>query len=285
MLTATRALKRRGQVGVLLPQIENLRELHTGYFKYRPRGGNVTMIAGPPGALKSGLAVYMAAHWASMGLEGLYLSADLDQHTAITRTAGALSGNLVDTIAKSISDENGAAFAYYEQVLDIPLRFSFNPSPAMADVRAELDAWVEMWDSYPKFIVIDNLLDVIPSGGDSETSGYKSILLEVKDLARKTGAHVIILHHMSESDQGDGRKGNVTRPASRKAVMGKVSQTPENVMSVAFDDNTGMLLISLVKHRGGKADATAENYISLRVDPARNTISPRTQNVVTYEHE
>lgn len=274
---------RRGSVGVLLPQIPNLGALHNGYFEWRPRGGNVTMIAGIPGALKSLLAVYMAAQWAQMGVEGLYVSADLDQHTAITRTAGALSGQAVNSIAQALTD-GGPATAYYEEVLDIPLRFSFNPSPTIQDVKDELTAWVEMWDSYPKFMVIDNLLDVIPSGGDSETTGYKSVLLEVKEIARQTGAHILILHHMSEGDQNDGRKGNPFQPASRKAVMGKVSQSPENVMSVAFDTNENQLVVSMVKHRGGKADATATVVERFYVDPARNTISPPLRTVVGYEH-
>lgn len=284
MYSAKRALAQRGQTGTLLPQIDSLGELHSGYFEYRPRGGNVTMMAGIPGALKSCLAIYMAAKYAEAGLEGLYLSADLDQHTAITRTAGALSGNQINSIAQALREQPGAE-EYYGELLDIPLRFSFNPSPSMRDVENEINAWVEMWDSYPRFIFVDNLLDVIPSGGDSETTGYKSILLDVKTLARRTGAHIFILHHMSEANQDDGRKGDTTVPASRKAVMGKVSQTPENVMSLAFDTYSNQLLVSMVKHRGGKADPTAGQYVRLDVDPSRNTIHRRRQTVVTYTHD
>lgn len=272
MLSATRALARTGQIGVALPRIEALGGLYDGYFKYRPRGGNVTMIAGIPGAQKSGLALYMASQWAAMGVEGLYISADLDQHTAMTRTAAALTGDMVDNVASAIETNGG--LSHYSEILDIPLRFSFEPDPTLGDVRKEVDAWVETWDNYPKVIVVDNLLDVIPESGDSETTGYKSILLETKKLARKTAAHVFILHHMSESSQG-GKHYDPYEPPPRTAVMGKVSQTPENVMSVAFDSPRSQIAMSMVKHRGGPSDPSGQIQERVQIDAARNTIYRR----------
>lgn len=260
MLSAWRAITRSGSIGEPLPHVDALGELHEGHFKWTPRGGQVTMIAGMPASQKSGLATFVAANWAKMGLAGLYISADMDRHTATTRTAAALSGHQVDSVAKSL-DSGGAAF--YADVLDVPLSFSFNPSPSLDDVRLEVDAYVETYGAYPRFMVVDNLLD-IDEGGDSETSAYKLILLELKTMARETGALILVLHHMSEAG------GDPFMPAPRSRVMGKVTQTPENVLSIAFDPHRDQLVGSLVKHRNGPASATAEIVFRLDADPSRN---------------
>jgi len=262
VIPASVAISRTGVIGDPLPKIPAFEELHSGFFKWTPRGGQVTMVAGAPGTQKSGVAVYMATEWARVGIPGLYMSADMDRHTAITRSAAALSGHTIDVVTRAI--ESGAE-DYYAEALNLPLHFSFNPSPTLGDLRLELEAWVEAWDTYPRFIVVDNLLDVIPDSGDSETTGYKAILLDLKHLARSTGAHILVLHHMSEFF------GDTTMPAPRKFVMGKVSQSPENVLSLGFDPIRLQAVLSLVKHRNGPSSAGAEIVARLDADPERNT--------------
>jgi hypothetical protein len=54
--------------------------------------------------------------------------------------------------------------------------------------------------------------------------------------------------------------------------MGKVSALPELVLSVALDGAANVYRIAVVKNRHGKADPTAENFVTLSVDPAHMTL-------------
>lgn len=264
MLTATRAIARSKQAGVPLPRLPELHDLHEGYFGFHPRGGQQTMICGQPGSQKSGFAIWLAGQWARMGITVLYVCADMDQHTASTRLVASVTGDTTTDVAEGLA--LGAEDYYAGLLGNLPVRFAFAPNPTFDDIKDELDAWVELWDEYPRVIVIDNLLDIIPTAGDNEFAGYKTILLDAKTLARETGAAVFILHHMSEAGT------DPEWPAARKFVMGKVNQTPENVMSVAFAEGDREFRLSMVKHRNGPSDATADKgrVVRLRVHPERN---------------
>ena len=63
---------------------------------------------------------------------------------------------------------------------------------------------------------------------------------------------VVVLHHVSENDS------KPRYPASRKALMGKVSQLPELILTVALDGD--QFHIAAVKNRDGVSDPTAESY-------------------------
>lgn len=277
MLTASRALTVKGHIGEPLPDLPVLADFHGPEWEYRPRGGQVTMIVGQPGSQKSGLALHLAGEWGKVGVPTLYFSADMDQHTAITRLAASITGDRTRDVADGVESGNGAY--YSDAVGDVSVRFVFDTNPTMTDIMESIDAWVELYDSYPGLIVLDNLLDVEPTAGDSEHSGYKSILLDVKELARGTGAHVFVLHHASEAGT------NPNAPAPRSAVMGKVSQTPENVLSVAMDQTQQWFMASLVKHRNGPSDATAKRLVSMHVDPSRNRFERYTPAAQAWEGE
>lgn len=264
MLTATRALARSKQIGTPLPELPQLYDLHHGEFKFRPRGSQQTMIAGAPAGQKSGFAIWLAGQWARMGVTTLYVCADMDQHTASTRLVASVTGHSVDTVSDGLA--SGAEDYYAELLGSLPVRFSFAPNPTFRDIEDEIDAWVELWDEYPQCIFIDNLLDVVPDAGDSETAGYKTILLDVKKLARTTGAAVFILHHMSEAGT------DPEWPAPRASVMGKVNQTPENVLSVALAEGGTKFRVIPVKHRNGPSDAKAshDRVVTFSCTPAKN---------------
>jgi hypothetical protein len=250
-------------MGKPLPSLRELYDLEQGVFAFRFRTSQVTVIAGPGGSQKSGLATWCVAQW---NLPTLFMSADTDQRTAITRLTAALTGDSTKTVGKAL--DNGQAAAYEDVLAACNTRFVYTPEPSFEDVEREIDAWVEAWDSYPTIIVLDNLLDIVPPyAGDNEYQGYKAILLETKKLARRTGACVIILHHMSDAEGTDARK---VKPASRARLMGKVSQTPENILSVELTEDQRRLMIAAVKHRTGPSDKKAEQFITLSCDPERN---------------
>lgn len=258
MLSATRSLSKAREAGVPLPEIPELIDLYTGYFRFRPRCGEVTMIAGQPGSQKSGFALWLASR---LKLPTWYLSADMAQHTATERLAAAVTGHTTEDVAEGLQQD---ADEFYAAAIPPMFQFCFNPNPDGNDIAGEMDAWVEAWDSYPKVIVLDNLLDIIPPSGDNEFAGYKAILLEAKTLARSTGAAVFILHHMSEAGT------DPFYPAPRKALQGKVSQTPENILSVAFRPDSHEFHVSAVKHRNGPSDASGKIYVTLKALPECN---------------
>lgn len=263
MRSASRGLSTTRDMGRPLPRLDALSDLHDGYFRFRFRSAQTTVISGEPGTQKSGLALWLCSQW---NLPTLYFCADTDEATAFCRLTAALSGDTTETVDAARRSGNGGA---YDDILAASnIRFQFNPEPEFEDIEQEIDAWVEAWDDYPHVIVIDNLLDVIPPSGDNEFTGYKVILLEAKKIARRTGAAVLVLHHMSETEGSDGR---AKKPPARKRLMGKASQTPENVLSLALYDDE--MLISAVKHRNGPSDRTGERFERLRVHAERNSFS------------
>jgi hypothetical protein len=54
--------------------------------------------------------------------------------------------------------------------------------------------------------------------------------------------------------------------------MGKVAALPELVLSVALDGQANAYRVAVVKNRHGKADPTAEIYISLSAEASHMTL-------------
>lgn len=255
-LTAARSLTHGRTAGAPLPYVPELDTLFNGHFKFRFRQSELTMIAGQPGSQKSGFTLWYASR---LNIPTLYFSADSSSYTASTRLAAAYTGHTTEQVGKGLRE---GADGYYEAVLDeSPIRFCYDPNPTYATIEQEVTAWVELFDSFPQLIVVDNLMDVV-GAGESEFQANKDVLLELKTIARSTGACVIVLHHMSESGT------DPSKPAPRKAVMGKVNQTPENILSVALDGD--VFMVSVVKHRSGPGDATGQRFERLLCRPERN---------------
>jgi hypothetical protein len=251
------------ETGAPLPELENLWDLHHGFFEFTFRKSELTMICGQPAAWKSGLSVWLIAQWAKKhGLTALYVSGDMAQHTATARLTAAVSGDTTRMVQEG--RERGYEDDYMDQLADVRVQFMFNSNPTLEDIWCEIDAWVEMWDAYPDIIVLDNLLDIVPGGGDNEFSGYKSVLLDAKTMRQQTGAAVFILHHMSEG------ASDPEKPAPRKAIMGKVAQTPENILSIAKSGDK--FFVSVVKHRSGPDDPTAQRFETFLIHPDRNQL-------------
>lgn len=265
MLSASRAFVKATETGTPLPDHPGLFDLHHGHFEFHFRQSELTMIAGQPGSQKSGFAIWLAAQWAARhDITSLYVSADMAQHTATSRLTAAITGDTTKIVESGRKGGDGSQDYYTDQLDRVPVEFMFNANPTIADIWSEIDAWVEMWDAYPQCIWLDNLLDIVPAAGDNEFTGYKSVLLEAKTMARETRAAVFILHHMSEGASDP----NV--PASRKAIMGKVAQTPENILSVATSEELDRYHVAVVKHRSGRDDATGKRYETFALHPERN---------------
>jgi hypothetical protein len=260
MLTASRSIGRAVDSGRPLPEVPALDVLYRGAFKCRPRYGQVTLVAGQPKSMKSMFVLW----WISqLGVPSLYMSADMAEHTAITRLAAAMTG---DTTKEVMEGLDGAGEAFYAEALDrSKVKFSYNPNPTLEDIDEEISAWVEWSDTYPHVIVLDNLMDVL-TADDSDLRAQKAVLLEAKTWARHTGAAIFVLHHMTEAI------GSPTEPSPRKAIQNKVAHTPETVLSVAVDGDE--FKISVVAARNGRQDPSGREYVSLKAVPERNRFEP-----------
>ena len=215
------------------------------------------MIAGAPNAGKSLLGF---AWVAGLNLPSLVFSADTDQFTTALRAAAMSTGFSMRLLESRVEREGRQVLEELTEGFG-NLEFCFEPSPTLEDIDLEVKAFTEKWGSPPEVIVIDNLMNVICDDSGDEYRGLRVVMAELHDLARKTGACTIVLHHLT--GEFDGTQG----PPPRRALHGKVSQLPELILTLW---NTGTQLgIACVKNRTGPAAADGSKNISLGLDAER----------------
>jgi RecA-family ATPase len=214
----------------------------------------MALIAGQPGGGKTLLALYFAI---TSGESVLYFSADSDEGTLANRSAAILLNQTVDTVKQMRLGEGEAEVQKALASLNQRVRIQTDASPSIDEIYEEVAAYIELYGDTPSIIIVDNLMNVA-SGTDSEWTGLRDTMNAFHSLARETQSHVMVLHHVSENES------KPTFPASRKALMGKVSQLPELILTVALDGDR--YHIAAVKNRDGISDPTAENYVSVCVD-------------------
>ena len=260
-VSLAQAVRAAAKRGTPLPHIDWLEGLYEGGTEiYR---GSLTVFAGTPGARKTMFAVAVVE---SLNRPALYFSADSDEGVIAPRVLAHRTGQTARDVRHQLNTSDEACSYYESTEFDSPVGYVFDPGPSIGDIYDEVSAWVELHDAYPEVIVVDNLLDVY-ADFDSEHQGFKAVLKEFKTLARLTGAAVIVTHHHREED-----KAVATRPLGRKSMQGRPTQTPALVLSVAVD-GYDEFFISVVKDRNGPSHPEADQYITLRSDPERNTFS------------
>lgn len=224
----------------------------------RPRRGQVMMVAGPPNGGKSFLGLwYCVKH----NLPTLYISADTDQSTTLYRALAMLTEDKVDNVEAAF--EYGAEGEYLEALEQIKnVRFTFESAPTVDDIAQEVLAYEELYGAPPSLVIVDNLLNIVGEGTDG-WAGMVDVSKFLHKLARVSEASVWVLHHTSES------AGNVTLPASRKAVLNKANQIPEVILTVAMDAARNQYHVACVKNRSGPHDASGKTFTSLYTLPSR----------------
>lgn len=217
------------------------------------RRGEVSMIAGVPGAGKSTLALAMALR---MVKPTLYICADTNAHTMAMRIYSMLTGVTQKQAEKTLAESPDEAKQKLMQTGHI--FWSFDSSPSLYDIDEEVMAFEELTGEPPQVIIVDNLTDM--TGGGAESFGaMQEILQALKQFARENNAAVIILHHTKESYNGDP-----CQPMS--AVQGMVNQTPAMILTVGQTAN-GMLGVAAVKNRYGRADSSGNTPVWLQFNP------------------
>jgi hypothetical protein len=92
-------------------------------------------------------------------------------------------------------------------------------------------------------------------------------MVGLNDLARLTGAHVMVLHHATgEYENGD-------KPIPLGGIEFKAGKLADMCLTLTREDSE--LRVAAVKNRGGSADASGRKNVSLYTDLARMKISEK----------
>jgi replicative DNA helicase len=237
-----------------LPQVWT--DFNSKQIKFRR--GQVCMVAAAPNAGKSMFALVYAIR---AKVPTLFFSADTDTATVTIRVAAALAGHNQQTVERNLDTNT----KYYDKYLEgqSHIQWVFDSSPSLDDIELEVKAYVELYGITPELIVIDNLMNVVAEH-DNEWAGLRQIMMELHDMARKTEACVMVLHHVSEQ----GEYGDTTTPPARRAIHGKVSQLPSLILTLGYSPTEGTLRVAPVKNRFGPMYANANEHVALAVDYA-----------------
>ena len=222
------------------------------------RRGQVCMVAAAPNAGKSMFALVYAIR---AQVPTLFFSADTDTATVMIRVASALSGHGQVSVENNLQNNP----KYYDKwVQDMKhIQWVFDSSPSLDDIELEVKAYVEVFGVAPELIVIDNLMNVVAEH-ENEWAGLRQIMMELHDMARKTEACVLVLHHVSEQSE----YGDTTKPPARRAIHGKISQLPSLILTLGYSPLEGTLRVAPVKNRFGPMYANADQHVPLFVDYA-----------------
>lgn len=262
MLTVDRLLSLSWKAGPELPRIPAL----TGMYQHgvRFRQGETVMIAGRPGSQKSGFALWLCVNF---NLPTLYCSADMSSFTASTRIAGMRLGMTTEQVEEAMA----AGGAKRERVMDslkgLNMTFSHDSPITWAGLDLELKSYIELWDTFPRIIVIDNLMDI--EGCETDFAAQQGAMQELVALSRNTGATVIVLHHAQENNQTDP-----SMPPSRGEIHNKMTQKPELALTVGLDPHTNAYRVACVKQRMGPSDPSAKSYTTLQAYPDSTRFGP-----------
>lgn len=229
------------------------------------RRGQVCMVAAAPNAGKSMFALVYAM---KAKVPTLFFSADTDTTTVMMRAAAHLTGHNQVLVEQNLSGDTHYYDKYFEKFTHI--KWVFDSSPSLDDIELEIRAYVELFGEAPQLIVIDNLMNVAAET-DNEWAGLRAIMMELHDMARKTEACVLVLHHVSEQSE----YGSATEPSARRAIHGKVSQLPALILTMGYNPSSGELKIAPVKNRFGPHAADGKDWAMLYVNYGSCQISDR----------
>lgn len=223
-----------------------------------PRFGQVVLIAAAPGIGKSIVALKLAVE---AGLETLYFSMDSDASTQYARAAAIITGEQISSIQEDIARGRTTR---YDMALNRArhIRFVFDSSPSIEDVNSHCLAYGYAFGMWPKLIIVDNVSDVF-----TETEGHQGLeeVMEwLAQLARKTGACIVGLHHVV----GEYESGDKVVPLG--GLKGKISKKPTLILTLSrVPANESVMNVAIVKNRAGIASASGHHSIWLGMDLSR----------------
>lgn len=264
MLTAHRSLVLSSQSAPELPRIPELEALYRKGLK--ARYGQVMMLVGRSGSGKSAFALFLAEKW---GLPTLYCSADMNSFVASSRVASMKLGATTEEVEAMMAGSEHAQKAVLDTLREVPMTFSYDSPITEWGIQQELNAWVELWGTYPGLLVIDNFMDL--EGCEADYVAQMAAMQSLISLGRATGMTILILHHATDKSQE--AKSDPWSPPSRSDVKGGLSEKPELSLSVALNPYDQAFRIAIIKQRSGKSDQTGQDWATIQSHPATNSFS------------
>lgn len=256
MLNLTRAWGGVTTKATPLPYVwGNLKENNITFRK-----GQLCMVAAAPNVGKSMFALIYAL---KANVRTLFFSADTDTTTVMIRALSHLTGHSQITIETNLNVNSNFYNKYLSKEQMQKIQWVFDSSPSLDDIEMELKAYIELYGTTPELIVIDNLMNVAAET-DNEWAGLRAIMMELHDMARKTEACVLILHHVSEQSE----YGTPNNPPPRRAIHGKVAQLPSLILTMGYDHQANQIKLAAVKNRFGPHSADGSMWTALKVDYA-----------------
>lgn len=239
------------------------------------RRGQVCMVAAAPNAGKSMFALIYAV---KAKVPTLFFSADTDTTTVMMRAAAHTSGHNQVNVEQNLSSDSHYYDKHFDKLKHI--KWVFDSSPSLDDIELEIKAYVELYGQAPELIIIDNLMNVAAET-DNEWAGLRAIMMELHDMARKTEACVLVLHHVSEQSE----YGSPSEPPARRAIHGKVSQLPALILTLGYNPVTAELKIAAVKNRFGPHAADGKDYATLMVNYGACQIADKNAYGAMLQHD
>ena len=268
MFRAQSALKRNAQSSPQLPYVAELEPLYR--MGYKPRSGELIMVAGRSGNMKSTFVLWWLQR---LHLPTLYFSADMSAFQASTKLASYQLQKTVDQVALDMQVEPdgsftdpGAAEHVLERLSKSPIHFSFGTPIRQNAMVEEINAWVDLYNAYPSVIVVDNLMDM--EGCEVGYEEQSLAMQALSNLSRQTGATIFVLHHAT--DKGEKAKADPFAPPPRSEIKNGLSEKAEQVLTVAIDNRDNTFKVAIVKQRMGYTDASAQNFAVMSVNPDKN---------------
>lgn len=232
------------------------------------RRGQLSLFAGAPGGGKSAIATYIATNmgygeFGEIGVPTLYFSADTDRKTLGNRVAASVSKLTVDQAEEKLLSGDQNLWNLLEGTTS-HVWFSWDRGPNLEDIERETEAFAHTYGDWPHLIVIDNLKNIwIEESGDGgEHVRYDRVLDYLHELAGITGAHVMVLHHVT----GYYEIGNTSIPLS--GILGKVTK-PFRLILTLHKIQDGLLGVSVVKNTTGRAQADGSLVVQIPYDLER----------------
>jgi hypothetical protein len=185
------------------------------------------------------------------------------------------TGDSTEVVEAGMKEGGAHRERYLAALADSRITFSFGSPITWRAVDEELEAYVELWDAHPEVIVFDNLMDF--ENAESDYTEQMNVMSNVTELARSTGATVIILHHAS--DKSWDARIDPWAPPSRDQIKNGLAEKPEMCLTVALDPTSNEYKVACVKQRMGPCDPTARSYASLLCQPRITRFAPWIQPI------
>lgn len=254
MQSLTMAARNRGIAGVQLetPFYPSLEAAGIRFWR-----SQLALVVGPGSAGKSLFIQNLVAKWKRPTLAFLL---DQDKATAAARFAAT---ELDEPFLELKSDLDGERVTdVLSTMSDVQVDFG---ATSLDDIQHTLAAYIERFGEAPEILVIDNLGNMA-SANEDEWGTLKALSLELDELAREHGMLVICAHHTTD-------KSETTEPLPRSAVLGKISQYPRLILSVAWNSYDSVYKMAAVKNSSGPTDPLAQNPVSFTANPGNMQVT------------